>query len=264
MNFRVKMAALRLTFAPQKDSLRPIEDTTEMITGLWIGQIEYDAAWDLQKDMVAAKVDTPDLPDEILLLEHPPTYTLGRSGKLDHLLLREEELDALGFKVRWVDRGGDITYHGPGQLVGYPILNLQRLFELQGFDKPDFHRYLRNLEEVIIVALAAFGIVGWRYDGYTGVWVDRPDGPRKIAAIGVRVNAKGISSHGFALNVNPDMSHFGHIVPCGISEHGVVSMVEMVARPLTPTDLLLPIVNAFAQVFQTEVTLNEQQITVNE
>jgi len=235
-----------------------------MITANWLGQIAYDAAWDRQKEMVAARLETPELADEILLLEHPPTYTLGRSGKLDHLLLDEAALDAQGFTVRWVDRGGDITYHGPGQLVGYPILNLQRLFALQGFDKPDFHRYLRNLEEMIIVALADFGVTGWRYDGYTGVWVDCPDGPRKIAAIGVRVNAKGISSHGFALNVNPDMSHFGHIVPCGISEHGVVSLAEMVKRPLTPIDLLQPIANAFAQVFQTEVTLNEQQLTVND
>ncbi|MCB8984232.1 MAG: lipoyl(octanoyl) transferase LipB [Ardenticatenaceae bacterium] len=255
---------LRLTFGSQEDSLRPIEDTTKMITASWLGQIEYDTAWDQQKAMVAARIETPDLPDEILLLEHPPTYTLGRSGTLDHLLLDETALEAQGFTVRWVDRGGDITYHGPGQLVGYPILNLKRMFRLQGFDKPDFHRYLRNLEEVIIVALAEFGIAGWRYDGYTGVWVDWPDGPRKIAAIGVRVNVKGISSHGFALNVNPDMSHFGHIIPCGISEHGVVCMAEMVKRPLTPTDLLPPITRAFTQVFETEVTLNEQQITVNE
>ena len=190
-----------------------------MIFATWLGQIDYDAAWDLQKEMVAARVEAAELADELLLLEHPPTYTLGRSGKLDHLLLDEGSLAAQGFTVRWVDRGGDITYHGPGH----------------------FHRYLRNLEEMIIVALAGFGIQGWRYDGYTGVWVDRPDGPRKIAAIGVRVNAKGISSHGFALNVNPDMSHFGHIVPCGISEHGVVSMAEILARPLTPIDLLQPI-----------------------
>lgn len=226
-----------------------------MILATWLGQIDYDAAWDLQKEMVAARVEVAELADELLLLEHPPTYTLGRSGKLDHLLLDEGSLAAQGFTVRWVDRGGDITYHGPGQLVGYPILNLQRLFQLQGFDKPDFHRYLRNLEEMIIVALAGFGIQGWRYDGYTGVWVDRPDGPRKIAAIGVRVNAKGISSHGFALNVNPDMSHFGHIVPCGISEHGVVSMAEILARPLTLIDLLQPITEAFAQVFATELAV---------
>ncbi len=225
----------------------------------WLGQVPYDEAWERQKSMVAARLEQPDLPDDLLLLEHPPTYTLGRSGKLDHLLLGEAELAAQGFTVRWVDRGGDITYHGPGQLVGYPILNLMRLFRLEGFDKPDHHRYLRNLEETLIRTLAGFGIAGWRYEGYTGVWVDRPEGPRKIAAIGVRVNAKGISSHGFALNVNPDMGHFAHIVPCGISEHGVVSMAEVLQRPLTPADLLTPIVEAFAEVFQTGVTINSEQ-----
>ncbi|MBK8988639.1 MAG: lipoyl(octanoyl) transferase LipB [Chloroflexi bacterium] len=226
-----------------------------MITATWLGQMAYDAAWERQKEMVAVRGETPDLPDELLLLEHPPTYTLGRSGKLDHLLLDEAALDAQGFTVRWVDRGGDITYHGPGQLVGYPILNLPRLFGLQGFEKPDFRRYLQNLEEVIILALAGFGVSGWRYDGYTGVWVDRPDGPRKMAAIGVRVNAKGISSHGFALNVNPDMGHFAHIVPCGISEHGVVSLADVLARPLTPLDLLQPITEAFGQVFAAELSI---------
>jgi lipoyl(octanoyl) transferase len=222
----------------------------------WLGQVPYDDAWERQKTMVAARLEQPDLPDELLLLEHPPTYTLGRSGKLDHLLLGEADLAAQGFALHWVDRGGDITYHGPGQLVGYPILNLMRLFQLPGFDKPDHHRYLRNLEETLIQTLAGFGIGGWRYEGYTGVWVDRPEGPRKIAAIGVRVNAKGISSHGFALNVNPDMSHFAHIVPCGISEHGVVSMAEVLQRPLTPTDLLQPITSAFAQVFATNCQLS--------
>ena len=219
------------------------------INAKWLGQIEYDAAWEMQKEMVAARVADPALADELLLLEHPPTYTLGRSGTLDHLLLDDAELAENGFAVRWVDRGGDITYHGPGQLVGYPILNLKRFFQVQGFDKPDFRRYLRNLEAVIMQTLAGFGIDGWRYDGYTGVWVDCPDGPRKIAAIGVRVNVKGISSHGFALNVDPDLDHFGNIIPCGITEHGVVSMAEILERPLATTDLLQPIVDAFADVF---------------
>lgn len=231
------------------------------INAKWLGQIDYDAAWDLQKEMVASRVEDPELGDEILLLEHPATYTLGRSGKLEHLLLSEEEWEAQGFAVRWVDRGGDITYHGPGQLVGYPIINLKRLFNVQGFDKPDLHRYLRNLEEAIIQTLATFDIVGWRYDGYTGVWVDFADEPRKIAAIGVRVNAKGISSHGFALNVNPNMSHFSNIVPCGISEHGVVSMAEILERPLATIDLLEPITEAFSQVFETSV--NSVQFSVN-
>ena len=222
----------------------------------WLGQIDYDMAWDLQKEMVAARVKNRELGDELLLLQHPPTYTLGRSGKLDHLLLTNEELDKQGFTVRWVDRGGDITYHGPGQLVGYPILNLKRFFQSAGFDRLDLHRYLRDLEEIIIQALAAFDIAAWRYDGYTGVWVDCSDSPRKIAAIGVRVNAKGISSHGFALNVAPNLNHFDHIIPCGISEHGVVSMAEILKRPLSTTDLLQPITEAFSQVFAIETEIS--------
>jgi lipoyl(octanoyl) transferase len=231
------------------------------IAAKWLGQVKYDLAWDLQKELVAARAENLDLADELLLLEHPPTYTLGRSGKLEHLLLSESEWDAQGFTVRWVDRGGDITYHGPGQLVGYPIINLKRLFAFQGFDRPDLHHYLRNLEEVIIQALAVFGIEGWRYEGYTGVWVDHQGEPRKIAAIGVRVSAKGISSHGFALNVNPTMVHFANIIPCGIREHGVVSMVEMLERPLMTTDLLQPIMDAFAQVF--DLTMNREHSTTN-
>jgi lipoyl(octanoyl) transferase len=215
----------------------------------WAGQMGYDAAWEWQKELVAQRSQNPDLPDQLLLLEHPPTYTLGRRGTLEHLLLSQAKLDTAGFTLRWVDRGGDITYHGPGQLVGYPILNLKRLFARRGFARPDLHQYLRDLEEVIIGALAAFGISGWRYAGYTGVWVDGESGPEKIAAIGIKVSGNGMSSHGFALNVNPDLSHFDHIVPCGIREHGVTSMSKLSGRPYTTTDLLQPITAAFSHVF---------------
>ena len=136
----------------------------------WAGQVEYDTAWDWQKKVVAEKTAVVDTPDQLILLEHPPTYTLGRKGTLDNLLLDEARLDTEGFTLRWVDRGGDITYHGPGQLVGYPILNLKRYFAQQGRKRPDLHQYLRQIEEVIIQTLDEFGIDGWRYDGYTGVW----------------------------------------------------------------------------------------------
>ncbi|HRQ39738.1 MAG TPA: lipoyl(octanoyl) transferase LipB [Chloroflexota bacterium] len=218
----------------------------------WAGQMEYDTAWELQKSLVAARAADPDLPDTLLLLEHPPTFTLGRRGTLDHLLLNQADLDAAGFTLRWVDRGGDITYHGPGQLVGYPILNLKRLFARRGLARPDLHQYLRDVEEVIIQALAVFGINGWRYEGYTGVWVDGPTGPEKIAAIGIKVSGSGISSHGFALNVNPDLSHFAHIIPCGIREHGVTSMSQVLTRPLTTFDLIQPITDAFCDVFDVQ------------
>ncbi len=223
----------------------------------WLGQVEYDVAWEMQKTAVSDRISNPDLTDTLFLLEHPPTYTLGRSGKLDNLLLTDAELDEQGFCVRWVDRGGDITYHGPGQVVGYPIFNLKRYFHINGFDRPDLHKYLRNLEEVIIQALADCGINGWRFPGYTGVWVDSPRGPEKIAAIGVKVSGSGISSHGFALNVNPDLMHFENIIPCGIKEHGVTSMVEVVKRPLSTTDLLQPITTAFQTVFNIEVNVKE-------
>ncbi len=216
----------------------------------WAGQMEYDTAWEWQKSLVAARAADPDLPDTLLLLEHPPTYTLGRRGTLDHLLLSQAELDAAGFSLRWVDRGGDITYHGPGQLVGYPILNLKRLFARRGFARPDLHQYLRGVEEVIIQALATFGITGWRYEGYTGVWVDGRTGPEKIAAIGIKVSGSGISSHGFALNVNPNLAHFEHIIPCGIREHGVTSMSQLRAQPFTTTDLIQPITDAFCGIFE--------------
>lgn len=224
----------------------------------WLGQVDYDVAWEMQKTAVSDRQNTPEITDILFLLEHPPTYTLGRSGKLDNLLLTDAELDEQGFCVRWVDRGGDITYHGPGQLVGYPIFNLKRYFKTQGFTRPDLHKYLRNLEEVIIQALASFGISGWRFEGYTGVWVDSPRGPEKIAAIGVKVSSKGISSHGFALNVNPDLLHFENIIPCGIKEHGVTSMAEVAKRPLSTTDLLKPITTAFQTVFNIEVTPIQQ------
>ncbi|MFQ5435596.1 MAG: lipoyl(octanoyl) transferase LipB, partial [Anaerolineae bacterium] len=219
-----------------------------MLDVTWLGQVDYDVAWGMQKTAVSHRHTNPDLPDTLFLLEHPPTYTLGRKGKLDNLLLTETELDEQGFCLRWVDRGGDITYHGPGQLVGYPIFNLKRYFKTKGYARPDLHKYLRNLEEVLILALAAFDIHGRRYDGYTGVWVDSPCGLEKIAAIGVKVSGSGISSHGFALNVNPDLLHFENIIPCGIKEHGVTSMAVVGERPFTTTSLLHPITTAFQHV----------------
>lgn len=217
----------------------------------WLGQVEYAQAWDLQKELVAARNSERD-DDRFLLLEHPPVYTLGRRGRVENLLLDDEARRREGITVHWVDRGGDITYHGPGQLVGYPILDLKRLYRARGFARPDLHLYLREIEETLIQALETFGIRGRRYEGYTGVWVDEEDGPRKIAAIGVKVSSKGISSHGFALNVSPNLGHFEGIVPCGIEEHGVTSMAKMMKRPIAIGDVLSPVVAAFASVFQVD------------
>jgi lipoate-protein ligase B len=188
---------------------------------LWVVDLDrvgYDAAHALQLEAVAAR-GAGLIPDLLLSVEHPPVYTLGRAGKEEHLLVPPEELAARGATVRRVERGGDVTYHGPGQLVGYPILDL----EAHG---RDLHRYLRGLEHALIAALAEFGVEAERIPRLTGVWV----GDRKIAAIGVAVK-RWITYHGFALNVTADMEHFRAIVPCGLPDRGVVSMHELVPNP---------------------------------
>jgi lipoyl(octanoyl) transferase len=215
----------------------------------WLGQIEYQAALTMQESFVKERAAAPELEDRLLLLEHPPTYTLGRSGDLRHLLLDDAQLAERGIALHRVGRGGDITYHGPGQLVGYPILNLKRLHRARGLAQPDLHAYVSDVEETLIRTLARFGLTGWRYPGYPGVWVDTEHGPCKIAAIGIRVSSKGISSHGFALNVATDMKYFTHIIPCGIKEHGVTSLTVMLRRPVTITEVMPPHVAAFSEVF---------------
>ncbi|MEW5986088.1 MAG: lipoyl(octanoyl) transferase LipB [Chloroflexota bacterium] len=228
-----------------------------MIEVEWLGRLDYQVAWQRQKDLVAERegADGPAaLPDKLLLLEHPPTYTLGRRGHLGNLLWDEAERKRRGIAVYWVDRGGDVTYHGPGQLVGYPILDLRRLHsEQRGLARPDLRLYLRQLEETLIRALAVFKVDAYRYPGYTGVWVETAAGPRKIAAIGVKVSGQGVTSHGFALNVAPDLSHFAGIVPCGIHEHGVTSLAEMIGEGLSITTVLPAVANAFRQTLGVEV-----------
>ena len=219
----------------------------------WVGQIDYAEALERQRALAAELTARPDAPDRLLLLEHPPTFTLGRRGDIRHLLVDEATLARRGFAFHRVERGGDITYHGPGQLVGYPILNLKRLYSANTLD---LHRYVSDIEGVIIAALSAFGVAGWRYPGYTGVWVSAADGaPAKIAAIGVRVSSKGISSHGFALNVNPNLSHFDLIVPCGIREHGVTSLAKFISQPVTIENILPVIIGAFHRIFPQSTTI---------
>jgi len=185
-----------------------------------LGQRDYLEAWQLQRRLVEMR-QRDEIPDVLLFVEHPPTYTLGRSGKRDHLLIGDEALAALDADFVETDRGGDITFHGPGQIVGYPILDLRRW-------AADVHAYLRALEEVLILALGRFGIEAGREAGYTGVW--HPDG--KIAAIGVRVS-RWVTSHGFALNVTTDLDYFRRIVPCGIVGRRVSSMASVVEAPIS-------------------------------
>lgn len=217
----------------------------------WAGRLNYEIAWDWQKSLVAERELTPDLDDKLLLLEHPPTYTLGRHGDLDNLLLDQATLDELGFAVHRVDRGGDITYHGPGQLVGYPILNLKRLY---GAGIGRIRQYVNNLEEMLIQVLETYGITGERFEGHRGVWVATDDGMKKVAAIGIHVTAKGISSHGFALNVDPDLSHFSGIIPCGIQDFGVTSMAEILQTPQQVTEVYPRLIDAFCKVLSLETT----------
>ncbi len=183
-----------------------------------LGLVPYLKAWALQRELAEARHSGAIL-DTLLLLEHPHTYTIGRRGRRNHVFLTDAELAARGITCLEVDRGGDVTYHGPGQLVGYPILDLG--------PRPDVGDYLRSLEGILIEVAGGFGIDAERLPGYTGVWI----GNRKIAAIGVKV-AHGITTHGFALNVAPDLSLFTHILPCGIPDKGVTSMaLERGASP---------------------------------
>ena len=189
-----------------------------------LGSIRYEEAWAYQEKRLAELVDIKrknrkSAPEEVipqkhylLFCEHPPVYTLGKSGSIDNLLLSESALEAEGFEFFKINRGGDITYHGPGQIVGYPIFDLDCFFT-------DVHKYVRYLEEAVIRTIAAYGLEGMREDGYTGVWLEAtPDKPkRKICAIGVHLK-RWVTMHGFAFNVNTDLSHFGNIIPCGIDD----------------------------------------------
>jgi len=263
-----------------------------------LGLVEYQQAWELQ-DRLAAEIAEGKRPPTLLLLEHPHTYTFGRRGHLENLLWDEDELARRGVTVHWVDRGGDVTYHGPGQLVGYPLLPLKaeglRLDPTSGsarLPQADYVGYVRRLEEVLILALARLGVSARPVPGMTGVWVEEElkvpalpaekqarkqaredyklkvgrEGPQssddesplsslestklaKIAAIGVKVDARGVTRHGFALNVDPDMSYWEGIIGCGLVGYPVTSLAALlgVAPPMQRvTD---EVVEAFARVF---------------
>ncbi len=196
--------------------------------------MDYKESWDLQEEIfgqiLAQKIrnrrgeDASETQNHLLFVEHPHVYTLGKSGNPENLLLGESHLRKKNASFYRINRGGDITYHGPGQIVGYPILDLENFFT-------DSHKYLRLLEEVVILTLADFGIKGERSQGETGVWID-PDGPlaRKICAMGVRAS-RWVTMHGFAFNVNPDLSYFDHIIPCGIQGKGITSLREELGVP---------------------------------
>lgn len=257
-----------------------------------LGLIEYESAWKLQ-DQYAAEIAEGKRAPTLLLLEHPHVYTFGRRGKQENLLWGESQLTEKGIAIHWVDRGGDVTYHGPGQLVGYPLLPLRpvRSSENREFQKTvsasesdstlntmrpdrsasripdaDYVGYVRKLEKVIITALANLGLAAGQRPGLTGVWIqadvhsrcprcfpeDRKK-PAKIAAIGVKVDARGVSRHGFALNVNPNMEYWDGIIACGLQDEPIVSLADLFPEPPSMERVKEEIVKAFRETFNSDL-----------
>ncbi len=231
-----------------------------------LGLIEYERAWKLQ-DEYAAEIAAGSRPPTLLLLEHPHVYTFGRKGHAENLLWGERKLKERGIAIHWVDRGGDVTYHGPGQLVGYPLLPLGKVFSDNHIPQADYVGYVRKLEKTLIVALARFGLVAGQRSGLTGVWVQadvhsrcprcKPEDrekPAKVAAIGVKVDAHGISRHGFALNVCPDMTYWEGIIACGLQNEPVASLEDLLNPVPGMEKVKQEVKQAFAEVFSCEVS----------
>jgi lipoyl(octanoyl) transferase len=220
-----------------------ITDHRPLTTGQWLGQVSYSEGLRLQERAVEW-LRQGEAGEQLFLLEHPPVFTLGRGADSANILTAPEELRERAIEVHETGRGGDVTYHGPGQLVGYPVINLKP-------DRCDVHRYVRDLEEVLIRTVAEYGISGGRIPGLTGVWI----GDEKIAAIGVRI-ARWVTSHGFALNVNTDLSYFQMIVPCGITDKGVTSMAKLLGRRLDLDKVAAVAARHFGEVFDRDMTIN--------
>ena len=230
-----------------------------------LGLIEYEAAWKLQEEYAREIAEGRRAPT-LLLLEHPHVYTFGRRGKQENLLWGESQLKEKGIATHWVDRGGDVTYHGPGQLVGYPLIPLGRVGSDSKLPQADYVGYVRKLEETLIVALARLGLAAGQRSGLTGVWIQsdvhsrcprcKPEDrkkPAKIAAIGVKVDARGVSRHGFALNVNPDMDYWDGIIACGLQDEPIVSLADLFLEPPPMERVKQEVIEAFGEVFGYEI-----------
>jgi lipoyl(octanoyl) transferase len=209
-----------------------------------LGRMEYGAAWELQRELVE-KRKRGLVPDQLLFVEHPHVVTLGRNGRMQNLLASEEALRAAGISFYEIDRGGDITYHGPGQIVGYPIFDLREW-------KRDVVAYVRTMEQALIGALADFGIAGTHSEGATGVWVDG----RKIAAIGVHIS-RWVTSHGFALNHTTDLNYFKYIVPCGLARP--VTSMAAGGSNAPREDVISALARHFGRNFQVELLMGAEQ-----
>ncbi|GAA4310749.1 lipoyl(octanoyl) transferase LipB [Nibribacter koreensis] len=224
-----------------------------------LGLIDYQQAWDYQEQLFKGILDIKAqnraiqegeqqiTPNYLLFCQHPHVYTLGKSGHLDHLLLDEQGLAQKEATFYKINRGGDITYHGPGQLVAYPLLDLDNFFT-------DIHKYLRLLEEAVIMTLADFGLKTGRIAGLTGVWLDFEEqkNPRKICAMGVKCS-RWVTMHGLALNVNTDLSYFGNIVPCGISDKAVTSLQQELGRPVDMQEVEEKLLLHFQELFEASI-----------
>lgn len=221
-----------------------------------LGTKDYKETWDFQEEVFNSIIDIKNknrekenkdiTPNYLLFVEHPNVYTLGKSGKYSHLLISEEELAQKNATFYKIDRGGDITYHGPGQIVGYPILDLDNFFT-------DIHKYLRFLEEVIIKTLADYGIKGERSPGETGVWIDvGTPFARKICAMGVRAS-RWVTMHGFAFNINADLSYFNYIIPCGIVDKSVTSLNQELGKNIPLQEVKEKIKFYFSNIFEAEL-----------
>jgi lipoyl(octanoyl) transferase len=219
-----------------------------------LGAIDYQKAWDIQEEIFAATIQQKIenrkneesaviTSNHLIFCEHPHVFTLGKSGKETNLLLDAEQLKNQQATYYKINRGGDITYHGPGQLVGYPILDLDNFFT-------DIHKYLRFLEEIIILTCKHYGIEAGRYEGFTGVWLDaEKSNARKICAMGVRCS-RWVTMHGFAFNVNTDLSYFKHIIPCGIDDKAVTSLQRELGYKLDEMEVQEVVKKYFEQLFE--------------
>lgn len=215
-----------------------------------LGSVDYKEAWDFQESLFntiisAKQLGVLDSSSHLITCEHPHVFTLGKSGKKDHLLADENSLSAIDATFYQINRGGDITYHGPGQLVVYPILDLDQFFT-------DIHKYMRFLEEAVILTLAEYGIKGHRIEGLTGVWIDL-EKPRKIAAFGVK-SSRWVTMHGIGFNVNTDLSYFDQIIPCGISDKQVTSMQQELGYRLDMDVVTVQLVEHLRLLFDFELT----------
>ena len=223
-----------------------------------LGVLSYDKSWEHQKrifdNIISQKIKNRTLKKKIktenhlLIVEHKPIYTIGKSGEISNLLLDDQELKLKGIDFKKINRGGDITFHGLGQIVGYPILDLDNFFT-------DIGLYLRTLEEVIISTIGFFGIKGFRIDGETGVWVkDELNSLKKICAFGIKAS-RWVTMHGFALNVNTDLTYFDNIVPCGISDKGVTSLQEILNQKIAPKTVKEKLYENIARLFNAELSM---------